>query len=200
MTEAAASGEGLIEAHRAALAHTGKYVDATPSMAWHQDTPCEGWDAAALMNHITGGNLWAAELMAGRTIDEVGDALDGDQVGEDPSATYQASAQQADGAFSRPGALADPAAVSYGPVPGEVYLGHRFIDVLIHGWDLAAATGQDRTLPPELVQVCQEVIEPQKDLLLPSGMFGIDHTAEVADDRQSQLLAMLGRDPQWSGA
>ena len=36
--------------------------------------------------------------------------------------------------------------MSYGPVPGSVYAGHRFIDVLIHGWDLAKATGQDATI------------------------------------------------------
>jgi hypothetical protein len=38
-----------------------------------------------------------------------------------------------------------PCAVSYGPVPGEVYLGHRFIDVVVHGWDVAKGTGQDTT-------------------------------------------------------
>src|SRR5207249_5126323 len=61
--------------------------------------------------------------------------------------------------------MAAPCAVSYGPVPGEIYAGHRFIDVLIHGWDLAKATGQDTGLDPELVQVCWEVVEPQVELL-----------------------------------
>ena len=33
--------------------------------------------------------------------------------------------------------------------------------MFIHGWDLATATGQDRTLDPELMQACRAVIEPQ---------------------------------------
>ena len=77
-----------------------------------------------------------------------------------------------------------PVAVSYGPVPGEVYAGHRFIDVLIHGWDLAVATGQDSRLDPELVETCWEIVRPQLDLLQGSGAFGTE--VDVPDDADSQ--------------
>jgi hypothetical protein len=50
--------------------------------------------------------------------------------------------------------------VSYGPVPGSVYAGHRLLDVLVHSWDLAVAIGQDYTLDPELMEACRQVIEP----------------------------------------
>jgi hypothetical protein len=36
-------------------------------------------------------------------------------------------------------------------VPGSAYAGHRFLDVLVHGWDLAVATGHDYALDPELI-------------------------------------------------
>jgi uncharacterized protein (TIGR03086 family) len=85
-------------------------------------------------------------------------------------------------------------AVSYGPVPAAVYCGHRFLDALIHGWDIAASTGQDRELPPELVEACWEVIEPQRDMLVGSGMFGTA-SEPVGADRQAMLLALLGRQP-----
>jgi uncharacterized protein (TIGR03086 family) len=86
-----------------------------------------------------------------------------------------------------------PCAVSYGPVPGSVYCGHRFLDVLIHGWDVATSTGQDTTLDPDLVEACFAVIEPQMDMLAASGMFGdrIDVPADAG--RQAQLLGLLGR-------
>ena len=74
--------------------------------------------------------------------------LDGDLLGDDPAAAYAASAAAAAAVFRRPGALDAPCAVSYGPVPGSVYAGHRFLDVLVHGWDLAVATGQDYALDP----------------------------------------------------
>jgi hypothetical protein len=54
-------------------------------------------------------------------------------------------------------------------VPGSVYAGHRFLDVLVHGWDLAVATGQDYALDPELMQACQQIIEPQLDAFRSAG-------------------------------
>jgi uncharacterized protein (TIGR03086 family) len=86
-----------------------------------------------------------------------------------------------------------PVAVSYGPVPGSVYCGHRFIDVLIHGWDVARSTGQDTALDPALVEACLEVVEPQIGMLAGSGMFGAAADTPAGADRQAQLLALLGR-------
>ena len=86
-----------------------------------------------------------------------------------------------------------PCAVSYGPVPGSVYCGHRFIDVLVHGWDVAKSTGQDTTLDPALVEACWAVVEPQLEMLVGSGAFGTE--VEVPDDAdaETKLLAVLGR-------
>ena len=39
----------------------------------------------------------------------------------------------------------------------------------------------------------REVVEPQKDLLSGSGMFGSDVQVPADADRQTQLLAVLGR-------
>jgi uncharacterized protein (TIGR03086 family) len=78
-------------------------------------------------------------------------------------------------------------------VPGEVYCGHRFIDVLVHGWDIATATGQDARLPEDLVTACIAVVEPQAEMLAATGAFGSD--VEIGPDAgpQTRLLAMLGR-------
>lgn len=185
----------LPELHDRALAGSRRYVAGVGADQWKEPTPCEGWDVRELVNHIVSGNFWAGELARGKTIEEVGDRLDGDVLGADPVSAYDESARAASEAFHAPGAMEAPCAVSYGPVPGEVYLGHRFIDVLVHGWDVAKATGQDTTMDPELVEACWTVIEPQKDLLLGSGAFGADHTAPSGADRQTALLALLGRTP-----
>jgi len=98
--------------------------------------------------------------------------------------------------FRAPGAMERPCAVSYGPVPGSVYCGHRFLDVLIHGWDVATSTGQDTTLDPDLVDALLEVIEPQLEMLVGTGAFGTP--LDVGDDAspQTRLLAVLGRRDQ----
>src|SRR5262249_14268268 len=146
-----------------------------------------------LVNHVVTGNYWAAELGSGLTIEQVGDRLDGDVLGRAPVAVYDDSSLLAAAVFRAPGAMEKPCAVSYGPVPGSVYCGHRFLDVLIHGWDIAASTGQDTTLDPELVEACFEVIGPEIDMLAGSGMFGTRLDVAAGGGRQSQLLAVLGR-------
>jgi uncharacterized protein (TIGR03086 family) len=183
----------LPSVHERALEHTARYVAGVKDDQWHGPTPDDEWDVRTLVNHVVSGNFWVTPLVEGKTIEEVGDRYDGDVLGDNPSAAYQQSAKEAAAAFNAPGAMAAPCAVSYGPVPGEIYAGHRFIDVLIHGWDLAKATGQDTALPADLVEAAFEVVEPQRDLLSASGMFGSDIQVPKGADRQTQLLAELGR-------
>jgi len=182
--------------HADALAATRSLVAGVGAGQWHDSTPDDDWDVHELVNHIVGGNWWAAELASGRTIEEVGDRLDGDVLGDDPLSAYDASAAAARAAFEAPGAMDAPAAVSYGPVPGSVYCGHRFLDVLVHGWDLAVGTGQSTKLDDDLVAACLEVVRPQAAMLAGSGAFGSsDGTAPPDADPQTQLLMMLGRTP-----
>jgi uncharacterized protein (TIGR03086 family) len=183
----------LLEAHRKALDATGRIVRDVDTGRMSESTPCAAFDVRGLLNHLVSGNLWVEPLVSGKTIEEVGDKYDGDVVGDDPNAAYEASAQVAADAFARPGAMEAPVAVSYGPVPGEIYAGHRFIDVLIHGWDLAVATGQDSTLDPGLVETCWEIVRPQQDLLRGSGAFGTEVEVPHDADSQTRLLAVLGR-------
>src|SRR5262252_5894162 len=181
----------IAELHAEALDATGMIVAGIPADRWHVATPCDGWDVRALVNHIVSGNLWAAELAAGGTIEHVGDRLDGDVLGPDPVGSYAASAKAAAAVFREPGALDAPCAVSYGPVPGSVYAGHRFIDVFIHGWDLAVATGQDTELDPALISACREVVEPQIAAFRGAGAFGAELPARPGASAQDQFLAML---------
>jgi len=183
----------IAELHARALDATGRLVAAIPADRWHAVTPCDGWDVHELLNHVVSGNWWAAELGAGETIDSVGSRLDGDVLGTDPTAAYADSAQAAAAVFRRPGALEAPCAVSYGPVPGSVYAGHRFFDVLIHGWDLAVGTGQDATLDPELVAACRAVIEPQLEGFRAAGALGPELPVPPDARDQARFLAMIGR-------
>jgi uncharacterized protein (TIGR03086 family) len=183
----------IAELHAQALDQTGRVVAGIKPGQWQADTPCDGWDVHALLNHVVAGNLWAAELGAGATIEDVGGRLDGDVLGADPAGSYAASAEAAAATFRKPGALAAPCAVSYGPVPGSVYAGHRFIDVFVHGWDLAVATGQDTDLDPGLVRACREVLEPQVAAFRAAGAIGDEQRVPPDATDQQRFLAMLGR-------
>ncbi len=183
----------ITQLHKRALDATGQVVAGINADQYDLPTPDADWDVRALLNHIVAGNLWAAELAAGRTIQQVGDRLDGDVVGSDPARAYDRSAAAAAAAFEAPGAMDAPCAVSYGPVPGSVYAGDRFVDVLIHGWDLADATGQETTLDPDLVAACTQVVEPEVAALRAAGVVGPALVAAPDASEQTRLLAMLGR-------
>lgn len=185
----------ILTLHQRALDATHSVVTGIGGLDWDAPTPCAEWNVRELLNHVVTGNWWAARLGAGATIAEVGNELDGDQLGADPLESYNHSATATATAFAVPGALDAPCAVSYGPVPGSVYAGHRFLDVLIHGWDLAVATGQEPTLSADLVTGCWQILEPQLDMLRASGMFGADLAIPEDADSEARLLLTLGRRP-----
>jgi uncharacterized protein (TIGR03086 family) len=185
----------LPEVHaQAVLTTTRAVVAGIGPDQWALPSDCTDWDVRALTNHLVSGNFWVSPLVAGETIAAVGERLDGDVLADDPLGVYDASAAEAAMAFRGPGAMECMVAVSYGPVPGAVYCGHRFLDVLIHGWDLAKSTGQDTNLPEDLVEACWDVVTPQRDVLAGSGMFGHEQSVPPNADRQTQLLAILGRE------
>jgi uncharacterized protein (TIGR03086 family) len=184
---------GIAELHAQALEVTGRVVSGVAGGRWQAATPCAGWDARTLVNHLVSGNLWAAELASGARIEDVGSRFDGDLLGSYPAGAYAESAAAAAAAFGRPGALDALCAVSYGPVPGSVYAGHRFCDVFIHGWDLAAATGQDTRLDAGLMQACRDVIEPQLQAFRDAGALASPLPVPPGASAQARFLALLGR-------
>ena len=183
----------LPEVHARSLDATRRAVAGVGPDQWERTSVCEDWTVRELVNHVVTGNYWAFELAGGKTIEEVGNALDGDVLGTDPLRAYDDSSLVATAVFREPGAMDQPCAVSYGPVPGSVYCGHRIIDVLVHGWDVAASTGQDTTLDADLVEACWAVVEPQLDELAGSGAFGTSVILPDDADPQARLLAALGR-------
>ena len=75
-------------------------------------------------------------------------------------------------------------------------LGIAFSDQLLHGWDLAKATGQDTTMPDGLAEAAYEMIHGRFTDDQRKGVFKAEVT--VADDASAQdkLLAYTGRDPK----
>lgn len=70
-------------------------------------------------------------------------------------------------------------------------------DHLVHGWDLAAATGMNRIMDPELVAAVSEWFAPQEEMWREAGAVG--PRGKDGGDPQSDLLAAFGRDPNWPG-
>jgi uncharacterized protein (TIGR03086 family) len=183
----------LIDLHARVGRATRAIVAGIAPDMWAAPTNCSK-TVRALLNHVVTGHYWAAELVQGKTIAQVGSSLDGDVLGEDPLGAYDRGLAAAQAAFGRPGGLEQLCALSYGNVPGAVYCSHRILDTFIHGWDLARAAGQDGTLDPELVEIAYAMFKPHAPEFAGTGAFAAPIDVPAEADTQTRLLAMLGRD------
>jgi uncharacterized protein (TIGR03086 family) len=178
-----------------AMAATRVYIDAVRADQWQAPTPCSEWDVKQIANHIIGENLWAGELYQGRQIADVGSALDGDLAGDDPAAAYRKSVIVASDVVTAPAAMEATCHLSFGDHSGSDYAAQLFMDTLIHGWDVAKATGQDTRLDPQLVAACLPIAEQLTSQFRGAGVFGENLDVGSNADAQTKLLALVGRRP-----
>lgn len=182
--------------HRKAKEVFSGHLEQVTDDRWKAPTPCADWNLRELVQHVAYGNLWVTPLVAGKSIEEVGDSLEGDVLGDDPVGAWNRSADEAQTAFDSEGALERTVHLSFGDFPGAEYANQRFVDLLIHGWDVAKAIGTDTRLDPELVEAAYGWAKPLEGMLSGSSSFGNEKVeAPPGSDRQTELLAILGRRP-----
>jgi uncharacterized protein (TIGR03086 family) len=103
-------------------------------------------------------------------------------------------------AFRQPGALGRTVEVPFGTVPGAVAVHLRLTEVLVHGWDLAQATGQALAFPENLAE--QELAFSRDALgALPPGRSPFAPPTPAPDTAPAidRLAACLGRRLPGSG-
>jgi uncharacterized protein (TIGR03086 family) len=146
-------------------------------------TPCAGWDVRTLLNHMVESQQYFARSARGEAATISPDPPD--LIGDDPGAVYASGRDDTLRTFSEDGVVERT-----GPS-----LAIAFSDSLLHGWDLARATGQDATMPEGLAQAAYDVVHGAFTDDQRTGVFGPE--LPVADDASAQekLLAYTGRDP-----
>src|SRR3954453_13987808 len=95
----------LLDAHGAAMHEFDQAIHQVRNDQWESPTPCTEWTVRDLVNHLVSEQLWAPHLLAGRTLEDVGDTYDGDVIGEDPLAAWERASQVARKAWLEPGVL-----------------------------------------------------------------------------------------------
>jgi uncharacterized protein (TIGR03086 family) len=159
---------------------------------WSADTPCTEWNVRTLVNHVAGEYLWVPEMLAGRTIAEVGDRLDGDVLGEDPLQALISAQGAALDAIDAPEAMETTVHLSFGDLPAAEYVKQMALDSVIHSWDLAHGIGADEQLDPELVELSYAGLQSSAEDWRSAGVFGPER-APSDDSTQAKLLALTGR-------
>ena len=161
---------------------------------WEAQSPCSEWDARGVLEHVIGFH----DVLLLRPLAAKPQRPKGDPVGR-----WAATFAAVDQVLSRPDlfdGVVDVPAVGNNP-PSQVDAARIVpllsLDVLVHTWDLGRAAGHGVTLDPDL---CRRFLDglPSDDMVLSrTGMYDSPRPVPAGSDAQAELLARLGRDPQW---
>jgi uncharacterized protein (TIGR03086 family) len=124
---------------------------------WHSPTPCAEWDVRRLLDHVSSGNRMFAALAAGERPEGTEGLLalrarvtpGPDQ---DPVEAFRSSGRQLLDAFSDPDFADGSYVTPIGERSGDFLIQMRTSETLIHGWDLARATGQTPAFPEAIAE------------------------------------------------
>jgi uncharacterized protein (TIGR03086 family) len=178
-------------------------IDQIQDQQWDQATP--DWFQTGrqgkftlrdIINYHAYDSGWVPDVLAGKTMAEVGSTYDGDLLGNDPKGSYRRYSERAIAAALY---LKDPEEgvhLSYGDFPAREYFKHIASFRGFRAYDLAKWIGTDTTLPPELVQGLWDEILPEIDMWRQIGVFGPPVPVPDNAPLQDRLLGMVGRDPR----
>lgn len=142
-----------------------------------RETPRDEWNVRSLLNHMLDTQRYFTGAARGEDA-PLPSSEPPDLLGDDPVATFAQSRSELMGAFGEPGAIEKT-----GPT-----LGIACSDQLLHGWDLARATGQDATMPDGLAARAHGIIH---------GRFGDDQRQGVFKRRYRSHRTPLPKTRSW---
>jgi uncharacterized protein (TIGR03086 family) len=150
-------------------------------------TPCASFTVRGVLEHMIGGATVFAAAFRGEE--------PGTPDAPDVLAAFGPALGDLVAAISSPGALDKTIAAPFGEVDGESFARFVVLDGLVHGWDLAVATGQRYDPPDELVDAAfafaREVVEPLRD----GETFAVAVDARAGATPIERLAAYTGRRP-----
>lgn len=178
----------------AALENTGRIVSGVDPSRYSAPTPCHDWNTRELVNHVVGGVWGFARSLEGEKIDPNADVPD--LIGEDPGAAFRAAQKSAVEAWSAEDAL-ERTVYMGSEMPAKQSIRIALMEAVVHGWDIAKATGQEAGTDPmtatAMLDGLRKAITP--DQRGEGKIFGPE--VKVPEDApiEAQLVAFLGRNP-----
>jgi uncharacterized protein (TIGR03086 family) len=147
-------------------------------------TPCEEWKVRDVISHLIDGQQGYFQPAARGEEATPPSPNPPDLVDGDPAAEYEKARQATLNAFRK--ADANQAGMT---------MGIAFVDQVVHGTDLAKATGQDATIPADLAEAAFGMVNGR--ITDENRGKAFKPEIDVPDDARTQdkLLAYLGRKP-----
>jgi uncharacterized protein (TIGR03086 family) len=158
-------------------------------------TPCPLFDVRALFVHVIGVlDMFTAALHDEPYSERGGELFDGD-----PLATYRATVDTNLAAWRARENLDGTLTLPFGTIPAAMGARLSTVDVLVHGWDFASATGQATSLPEDLAAdslgFVQQMLRPEMRKDAADASFGLEVEVPPDAPTSDRLVAFLGRRP-----
>jgi uncharacterized protein (TIGR03086 family) len=163
-------------------------------------TPCEGTPVGGLLDHLAGlaeAFRRAAEKDPLPRPPGIGDSS---RPAEDLRTRIPAQLDALAAAWRRPEAWEGMTEAGGVQMPAPVAAAVALNEVLVHGWDLAVATGQGYRADPVSVEACMTFVAPTADEPPQPGLFGPPVPVPDGAPPLDRLLGLTGRDPGWPTA
>ena len=181
----------------AAAAEAARVVGGVPEGSLQTPTPCGDWDLRTLLNHTILWTSYSAERRAH------GESVAEDLMNKDFTADagfredYARQIGKAVDAWNNPEAWAGTRNVMGSATPAADVGAMLIMEMALHGWDVARATGQEYHAGDALGDVLEVIVRAQAELFRQYQGFA-DATAVPADATAfDRALALSGRDPDW---
>jgi uncharacterized protein (TIGR03086 family) len=161
-------------------------------------TPCTGTSVAAMLDHLVGLTV-AFRMAAEKTVPGGGPSAEAANLAPDWRTRIPAQLEALAAAWRDPRAWEGTAEAGGVQMPAPAMAAVAVNEVLVHGWDLAVATGQSYRSDAASVQASLEFVGDRSDPANePEGLFG--PVVPVPDDAPAfdRLLGRTGRDPGWT--
>lgn len=189
--------------HGPAARRLATLLPAIPDTALSAPTPCAGNDVATLLDHVYGLSIAFRQAAAKDFPDGPSQAPSPDGSRLDPTwrTRIPELLDELVSAWHAPDAWQGMTEAGGVKLPGEVAGYVALNEIVVHGWDLARATGQPYKAGEEEIDACLEFVRPSVE---ESGGKGIDGlfgpAVSVPDDAPplDRLLGLTGRDPSWT--
>jgi uncharacterized protein (TIGR03086 family) len=179
----------------AAADEAARVVAGTSPEQFALPTPCTRWDVRGLLNHLV---LWTSYSFERRARSaEVGKDLTERDFAGDPdfAAAYRAQLDRALAAWKPAQVWESEIDTGQSTVPARQVAEMILMEMVLHGWDLASATGQEFTVPDPVAQtVCAAVTEVAAMYRDYDG-FGPEVAVDADATALERALAMAGRRP-----